>query len=122
MQPIDTAGFDDAWHRVQLLGDTLKPEELQMLRDREILRRLFAEDDVRLFESSPVFFRCRCSRDRVCGMLRGLGASEVRSVLAEQGQVEVRCDFCNRAYQFDAVDVEQLFVELPSAEPPSSRH
>lgn len=111
---INRAEIDDAWHRVQLLGDTLKPEELQTLSDRNILRRLFAEDDVRLFEPAPVFFRCRCSRERVVGMLRALGPEEVRSVLAEQGHVEVRCDFCNRAYRFDSVDVEQLFSGTPT--------
>jgi molecular chaperone Hsp33 len=56
-----------------------------------------------------VFFRCRCSRERVAGMLQGLGEAETRAVLAERGSVEVSCDFCNRAYRFDAVDVEQLF-------------
>jgi molecular chaperone Hsp33 len=114
--------IDDAWRRVQLLGDTLRGEELQGLSDREILRRLFAEDDVRLFESAPVFFRCRCSRERVIGMLRSLGAEEIRSVLAERGEVEVRCDFCNRAYRFDAVDVERLFVSAPAAESSDTRH
>jgi molecular chaperone Hsp33 len=64
---------------------------------------------VRLFEPSPVYFRCRCSRERVGGMLQGLGEAETRSILAERGEVEVRCDFCNRAYVFDAVDVAQLF-------------
>jgi len=101
---MNRAEIDDAWNRVQLLADTLKPEELQTLSDRNILRRLFAEDDVRLFESAPVFFKCRCSRERVVGMLKALGPEEVRSELAEQGHVEVRCDFCNRAYRFDSVD------------------
>ena len=119
---INRAEIDDAWHRVQLLGDTLKPEELQTLSDRNILRRLFAEDDVRLFEPAPVFFRCRCSRERVVGMLRALGPEEVRSVLAEQGHVEVRCDFCNRAYRFDRVDVEQLFASAPAADGSETRH
>jgi len=105
----DEAGIDDAWRRVQLIGDTLTAEELLTLADTEILHRLFHEDDLRLYEASPVFFRCRCSRERVGGMLQGLGAAETRSVLAERGEVEVRCDFCNRAYLFDAVDVEQLF-------------
>lgn len=114
--------FDDAWRRVQLLADTLKPEELHRLSDREILRRLFVEDDVRIFESSPVFFRCRCSRDRVIGMLRGVGAEEIRSVLAERGSVEVRCDFCNRAYQFDSVDVEQIFAASPAADSRGTIH
>lgn len=119
---LDADEVEDAWRRVQLLGDTLQPQELQALSDRDILRRLFAEDDVRLFESSPVFFRCRCSRERVAGMLRGLGAAEVRSVLAERGNVEVRCDFCNRAYLFDSVDVAQLFAANLLAETSEARH
>jgi molecular chaperone Hsp33 len=119
---VHAAEIEDAWRRVQLLADTLRPEELEALRDREILRRLFAEDDVRLFESAPVFFRCRCSRERVVAMLRGLGADEVRSVLAERGNVEVRCDFCNRAYPFDAVDVEQMLAEGAAADTSDTRH
>jgi molecular chaperone Hsp33 len=118
----DAEQIEDAWRRVQLMGDTLRPEELQALSDREILRRLFNEDDVRLFESAPVFFRCRCSRERVIGMLRGLGAAEIRSVLAERGEVEVRCDFCNRAYRFDPVDIEQVFAAAPAADGTETRH
>lgn len=104
------AQLEDAWRRVQLIADTLKPEELRGLADREILRRLFNEDDVRLFEPSPIYFRCRCSRERVSAMLQSLGQAEIQSVLSEQGRVEVHCDFCNRAYHFDAVDVAQLFA------------
>jgi molecular chaperone Hsp33 len=106
---VEAAEVDDAWRRVQLIGDTLTHEELRTLTDQEILRRLFNEDDLRLFEPSPVYFRCRCSRERVAGMLQGLGEAETRAVLAERGEVEVRCDFCNRAYVFDAVDVARLF-------------
>lgn len=111
---LDVAGVDDAWRRVQLLGETLTPKELHALADQQILRRLFAEDDVRMFEPAPVYFRCRCSRDRVAGMLQTLGETEIRTVLAEQGKVEVRCDFCNRAYVFDPVDVERLFKSSPA--------
>ena len=91
-------------------------EELQALSDRDILRRLFAEDDVRLFESAPVFFRCRCSRERVIGMLRSAGGRGDPFGPRRAGQVEVRCDFCNRAYRFDPVDVEQLFAHAPAAD------
>jgi molecular chaperone Hsp33 len=104
-----SAAVDDAWRRVQLIGDTLTPVELRTLGDAEILHRLFNEDDLRLFEPAPVYFRCRCSRERVGGMLQGLGEAETRAILAERGEVEVRCEFCNRAYVFDAVDVGQLF-------------
>ena len=127
LQRLPAAGsnalhIEDAWRRVQLLGDTLTPAELAGLADTEILHRLFHEDDVRLFDPAPVFFRCRCSRERVVGMLQGLGEAETRSIIAERGQVEVSCDFCNRAYVFDAVDVEQLFKAAAPGGSPLSVH
>ncbi len=119
---VDAAAIEDAWRRVQLIGETLTAEELRTLADAEILRRLFNEDDVRLFEPAPVFFRCRCSRERVSRMLQSLGEEETHSVLAERGEVEVRCDFCNRAYVFDAVDVAQLFNTGAASDSGSSVH
>ena len=118
----DTAAIEDAWRRIQLIADTLTPEELRTLADAEILHRLFNEDDLRLFEPSPVYFRCRCSRERVAGMLQGLGEAETRSVIAERGKVLVHCDFCNRAYVFDAVDVAQLFKATVAADSGSTVH
>jgi molecular chaperone Hsp33 len=111
----DGADVADAWRRVQMLGETLTPAELSQLADTEILRRLFNEDDLRLFDPAPVYFRCRCSRERVAGMLHSLGEDETRSVLLERANVEVTCDFCNKTYVFDAVDVEQLFAPAGAA-------
>jgi len=102
--------IEDAWRRVQLVAGTVTPGELAQLDDRDLLRRLFAEDDVRMFQSAPVYFRCRCSRERVGNMLRALGREEVDSVLEEFGQVEVRCEFCSRSYRYDAVDATALFA------------
>ncbi len=101
---------EDAWLRVQLVADTVTGAELAELDDKKLLRRLFNEDDVRMFESTPVFFRCRCSRERVENMLRALGRDEVDSMIEEFGQVEVRCEFCSRAYRLDAVDCAALFT------------
>ena len=116
------ASIDDAWRRVQLILATLTTEELRTLPDKQILHRLFNEDDVRPFEAAPVYFRCRCSRERVSGMLQGLGESETRSIIAERGKVEVHCDFCNRAYVFDAVDVAQLFNPAVAGDAGGSVH
>ncbi len=57
------------------------------------------------------------ARERVVGILRSLGEEEVRDILAEQGGVEVRCEFCNRAYRFDPVDAARVFAA--GSHPPS---
>jgi molecular chaperone Hsp33 len=102
--------IEDAWRRVQLVASTVTADELAQLEDRDLLRRLFAEDDVRMFQTAPVFFRCRCSHERVGNMLKALGRAEVDSVLEEFGQVEVRCEFCSRAFRYDPVDCAVLFA------------
>lgn len=101
---------DDAWRRIGLLAATLTPAELLRQPCEVILRRLFSEDDLRVFDGAPVFFQCACSRERVAGILRSLGEEEVRGIVAERGDVEVRCEFCNRSYSFDAVDAARLFA------------
>ncbi len=108
---------DDAWRRIGLLAETLTPGELLRQPLEVILHRLFHEEDVRLFEGSPVFFQCVCNRERVVGILRSLGEEEVRDILAERGGVEVRCEFCNRAYRFDPVDAARVFAA--GSHPPS---
>ena len=112
----------DAWNRVAHLGDTLTGAELLDLAPPVLLRRLYNEDDVRLFEARPVSFRCSCSTQRVVSMLRMLGREEVRSIVAERNNVDVTCEFCNRRYTFDAVDAEQVFTGEPIANVGSTRH
>ncbi|WP_440996194.1 Hsp33 family molecular chaperone HslO [Arhodomonas sp. SL1] len=109
----------DAWERSGHLAETLTARELLHLDVADILHRLFHEEDVRLFDPLPLRFQCRCSRENVGAMIAALGPAEVRDIVAEQGGVEVHCDFCNQRYYFDAVDAEQLLAD-PSAGPPSA--
>ncbi|QIK39033.1 Hsp33 family molecular chaperone HslO [Caldichromatium japonicum] len=110
---------DEDWQRLGLLSATLTPAELIKLPTETLLHRLFHEERIRLFEPEPVAFRCSCSRTRIAEMLRLLDADEVRAVLAEQGAVEIICEFCNRQYRFDPVDIHQLLAGMPHHEPPA---
>lgn len=101
----------DGWHRTTLLADTLSERELLDLKAQDLLLRLFHEEEVRLFEPEPVAFRCSCSRIRIADTLRAIGRTEVDDILEEQGSVGATCEFCNRNYRFDAVDVQELFAE-----------
>ena len=106
---------DDTWPRVAMLADTLHDAELLRLDTEPLLYRLFHEERVRLFEAEPVAFRCGCSRRRIDDLLRSLGRDEVESMLAEQGAIEVTCEFCNRVYRVDPVDGAALFHDAGQA-------
>ncbi|MDH5179706.1 MAG: Hsp33 family molecular chaperone HslO [Gammaproteobacteria bacterium] len=101
----------ELWERVSHLSATIKDAELLHLSQQQIVHRLYHEEDVRIFDTEPVFFRCTCTRDRVTNMLQSLGYTEVKSIIEEQGEVNVACEFCNQKYHYDIVDIEQIFVD-----------
>ncbi|HEY0767308.1 MAG TPA: Hsp33 family molecular chaperone HslO [Steroidobacteraceae bacterium] len=104
-----------AWEGAQRGIERLSPAQLLRCSAEQLLAQGFTDQDLRLFRGAPVQFECRCSHGRVAGLLRALGADEVRGVLQEQGAVTVTCEFCRRPYRFDAVDVEALFAQDPAS-------
>ena len=110
---------EDNWRRAVLLAETLKSEELLSLTAIELMKRLYHEDDIRLFDAQPVSFFCSCSRENVARMLQMLGRAEVDSILEERENIEIHCEFCNQRYEFDKVDAEMMFVDaivLPASD------
>ncbi len=120
--PDDPYADDEAWVRAVHLGSTITRHELLALPVREIIHRLYHEEDIRLFSRMPVSFRCSCSRDRVETVLRMLGHDEIRSIIEEQGAVRVECEFCGSHYEFDPIDAEQLFAAPHGVPAASTRH
>ncbi|MGD8927007.1 MAG: Hsp33 family molecular chaperone HslO [Thioalkalispiraceae bacterium] len=112
----------DAWNRIIKLSDTVTREELLEVEELNLLHRLYHEESVRIFEPLPVCFRCSCSRERVANMLQTIGIEELNSIIEEQGQVSVACEFCNQKYEFDSVDVGGLFTESIANSPSETRH
>jgi molecular chaperone Hsp33 len=116
----EDAWTETAWRDAQSGICAVGRGELLSQPLEQMLVRHFGQCDVRVFAGTTVRFECRCNRPRVARLLRSLGAEEVRDVLAERGCVTVTCDFCNRPYRFDAIDVEQLLAAGAAAQAPSS--
>ncbi len=112
------AAEDEGWNRTGILADTVTRDELLRVADREVLRRLFHEEDLRMTDADAVAFSCSCSQNRVESALRLLGREELESLLAEEGAIQVRCEFCNMGYELDAVDVERLLAGGEDEVPP----
>ena len=119
----DQIGLNEAYKRITMLAATLTPDELLTLDADTVLHRLFWEEPLRRFEllaaGAGPRFACSCSRQRVGGMLKGLGRDEIFGIVTEQGRVEIACDFCATQYHFDPVDVGELFTPAQD-QPPGS--
>ena len=109
--PGEKPATDDDWRRLGFLIATLRGEDLADGATPELLHKLFAEDDVRMYEPRNVRFHCRCTQSRVEEVLRFLGEAETRAALKEKGQVIVTCEYCGKVRSFDPVDVSRVFAE-----------
>jgi len=117
--PGESFDLEDDWRRLGFLVGTLRPDDLAGGASLELLHKLFVEDDLRAFQSRSLRFKCRCSRERVEDVLRMLGEDETRSTLAEQGSIDVTCEYCGRLRSFDAIDVSCIFAAAAAPESPS---
>lgn len=98
--------------RVFKMAETIEHHELLSTEINVILKRLFYEDDIILFDSQHISFGCTCGRERVINMLRSLGLEEATSIIEDEGIITVTCDFCNSVYSFNEQDVLSMFTNL----------
>ena len=102
--PTDEAREEaaESYNRIVTLAQSLQQQELLELDIDTILHRLFWDEKLLRFmpsSSDPVpHFACTCSHERVAAMLRNLGKEEADAIVAEQGLIEVGCEFCGRQY------------------------
>jgi len=108
--PGEAFALEDDWRRLGFLAETLRPEDLGEGVSKNLLHKIFAEDDVRAYEFRFVRFSCRCTQERVEDVLRLLGEAETRKALVDIGSVDVTCEYCGRVRSFDAVDVSRVFA------------
>jgi molecular chaperone Hsp33 len=113
LQQMPSAGDPaaDDWRRVGLLASTLGLRDVEGGVGPDLLTRLFAEDDLRVFRPRETVFRCRCTDRRAEDVLKLLGKEETAEVLEEQGRIEVTCEYCGHVRTFDSIDIESLFAD-----------
>lgn len=92
---------------------TVTTEELTTLPAEDLLPKLFVGHSIRLFAAKPVAHDCRCTPERLAGVVQMLGETEVNSLLAEQGHVELKCEFCNKAFRYDDVQIRAILAGTP---------
>ena len=100
---------EDGWRQAMVLMSSATAEELvdPDLPPHGLLFRLFHEQGVRVYETHPLEARCRCSRERIEGILRLFPTAELED-MQKDGVTTVTCQFCNQSYLFDEADLDRI--------------
>lgn len=89
---------------VALLADGQKPEA--------ILDEVFRNVQHTLLSKYPVRFECNCSREQTAALLASLGREELESMIDNEGEASVSCQFCHEEYVFDRADLETMLATM----------
>ncbi|XXM71884.1 Hsp33 family molecular chaperone HslO [Lysinibacillus sphaericus] len=82
------------------------------LSPEEVLEEVLGEGEVKVLETMPVSFQCKCSKDRFANAIISLGENEIQDMIDEEGQAEAKCHFCNETYVFSGEELEELKGEV----------
>jgi len=116
--PEDEIALDDEngevsaedWTRSKILMQTCREEEIlsPTMQISDLLYRLFHEEGVRVYPKISIEHVCRCSSKKVEDVILSLPKGEVESIIEEQGQIGITCEFCSRGYVYTQDDVNKL--------------
>lgn len=104
---------------------SLEPEEFEdrygWVREADVLQLLtqlafgsLGDQPLKVLESTPLTWTCRCSRDRVEAILAALGPDELLDMAERDHGAEVSCDFCNTTYALSEAELRALRERLLS--------
>ncbi len=90
----------EAWNRSQAFFETVGEDELidPGGSSETLLWRLFHEDGVRIFPAQALTGFCRCSEEKIVGMLRSFPPEERAEMVEQDGHIHVTCEYCSRVY------------------------
>lgn len=84
----------------------------QGLTARELLERVLEGMDLEILETTPVAYKCYCTRDRVTATLISLGKKELRQIVDEGETIHIECQFCDTIYDFKPEEIQEILTNL----------
>ena len=79
---------------------------------QKVLETVMEGLDLEILETSPVEYRCYCSRDRVTSTLISLGREELRQIVEDGETIHIECQFCDTIYDFKPDEISEILKEL----------
>ena len=84
----------------------------QGMTPEDILGQVCGDLGVLFLETTPISYRCYCSRDRVTAALISLGKEELTGIMEEGETFPVECQFCDTIYRFTPADISDILKKV----------
>lgn len=84
------------WEKFKIFTDSLTKKELLKDNPEDILKKLFHEDGVILYDKRPITFSCRCSREKMNDFLTRMSEKEKEQIKQSDEKIHMKCQFCGQ--------------------------
>ena len=75
----------------------------------EIAKRITGDKNVKLIEEDiETKYECDCSKEHMADALSSIGKDDLKEIIEQEGKAELVCHFCNKKYQFDKKELEDI--------------
>lgn len=64
--------------------------------------------EMEITDTLPAEFYCNCSKERTGKAIISVGKKEIQSMIDDGEPIEVKCHFCNSAYQFSVEELREM--------------
>ncbi len=78
------------------------------LSNEEIIRAVMQDFEIDILEETEVGYVCDCCDERMQRAIVSLGKKEIQDIIDEQGEAEIVCQFCSKAYNYTKADLEDM--------------
>ena len=73
-----------------------------------MLKALLEGMDLEITDTLPARFYCNCSKERVEKAVVSIGREEIQNMIDDGEDIEVKCHFCNTAYQYTIAELQDI--------------
>ena len=98
------AGLEEKIAAVTSVTDLLE----QGFTPEMLLEHILGEFGLEITERIPAGFHCNCSKERVEKVIASIGKKDIQEMIDEGKPIEVKCHFCNTAYEFTPEELAKI--------------
>lgn len=79
---------------------------IETMGAEKIIEKYFGKVNYQTYEPK---YECLCDRNYIEKLLISLGKEELDDIIEKEGEISVKCEFCQKEYIFQKEDVDKLF-------------
>ena len=77
----------------------------------EIAEKVTGDENVQIIDISiEPKYECKCSKEKFADGLMTLGNEQLTELIEEDGKAEIQCQFCNKRYNFNKEELEEISI------------